>query len=46
MEILPSSAGRTIVRDGREEPLRHPGSTSWGAFGAWAADAAAGAAST
>ena len=46
-EILPSSAGRTIVRDGREEPLRHPGlDPFWGAFGAWAADAAAGAAST
>jgi hydrogenase maturation factor len=46
-EILPSAAGRTIVRDGREEPLRHPGlDPFWGAFGAWAADAAAGTTST
>jgi hydrogenase expression/formation protein HypE len=42
-EILPPAAGRTIVRDGREEPLRHPGlDPFWGAFGAWAADAAGG----
>jgi hydrogenase maturation factor len=39
-EILPLAAGRTIVRDARAEPLRHPGlDPFWGAFGAWAADA-------
>ena len=44
-EILPAAAGRTIVRGGRDEPLRHPGlDPFWGAFGAWAADAAAGVA--
>ena len=42
-EILPPTAARTIVREGREEPLRHPGlDPFWGAFGAWAADAASG----
>jgi hydrogenase maturation factor len=42
-EIRPLDAGRTIVIDGREEPLTHPGlDPFWGAFGAWAADAAAG----
>jgi hydrogenase expression/formation protein HypE len=45
-EILPAAAGRTIVRGDRDEPLRHPGlDPFWGAFGAWAADAAADAAS-
>jgi hydrogenase expression/formation protein HypE len=45
-ELLPSVEGRTLVRDGREEPLRHPGlDPFWGAFGAWAADAAGAAAS-
>jgi hydrogenase expression/formation protein HypE len=40
-EILPAPEGRTIVRDGGREPLRHPGlDPFWGAFGAWAADAA------
>jgi hydrogenase maturation factor len=40
-ELLPRSEGRTIVRDGREESLNHPGlDPFWGAFGAWAADAA------
>jgi len=40
-EILPAAEGRTIVRDGGREPLRHPGlDPFWGAFGAWAADAA------
>ena len=43
-EILPAAEGRTIVRDGGRKPLRHPGlDPFWGAFGAWAADAAAGA---
>jgi hydrogenase expression/formation protein HypE len=36
-EILDHGAGRTIVRDGVEEPLAHPGiDPFWGAFGAWA----------
>jgi len=43
-ELLPSDEGRTLVRDGREEPLTHPGlDPFWGAFGAWAADAVEGA---
>jgi hydrogenase expression/formation protein HypE len=45
-EILPAAAARTIVRGGRDEPLRHPGlDPFWGAFGAWAAEAAGGAGS-
>ncbi len=41
-EIRPVEDGRTIVRSGRDEPLTHPGlDPFWGAFGAWAADAAA-----
>ena len=41
-EILPPSDGRRIVLGGREEPLAHPGlDPFWGAFGAWAAEAAA-----
>jgi hydrogenase expression/formation protein HypE len=41
--IRPLDEGRTIVTEGREEPLTHPGlDPFWGAFGAWAADAAAG----
>jgi hydrogenase maturation factor len=44
-EILAPEDGRTIVRGDREETLAHPGlDPFWGAFGAWAADAAAGAA--
>jgi hydrogenase maturation factor len=40
-EILPKREDRTIVTGGREEPLTHPGlDPFWGAFGAWAADAA------
>ena len=36
-EILEPSAGRSIVRGGREEPLAHPGlDPFWAAFGAWA----------
>jgi hydrogenase expression/formation protein HypE len=42
-EIRALDEGRTVVRSGREEPLTHPGlDPFWGAFGAWAADAAAG----
>jgi hydrogenase expression/formation protein HypE len=37
-------AGRVLVDHGAETPLEHPGlDPFWGAFGAWAADAAAGA---
>ena len=43
-EILPPEDGRSIVIDGEERPLVHPGlDPFWAAFGAWAADAAAGA---
>ena len=39
-EILPDDEGRTLVVEGREQPLRHPGlDPFWGAFGAWAASA-------
>ena len=42
-EILSLDEGRTVVTEGREEPLTHPGlDPFWGAFGAWVADAAAG----
>jgi hydrogenase maturation factor len=42
-EIRPAEEGRTIVVEGHEQPLRHPGlDPFWGAFGAWAADAAGG----
>lgn len=41
-EILPAQDGRTVVVAGREEWLTHPGlDPFWGAFGAWATDAAA-----
>jgi hydrogenase maturation factor len=41
-EIRPPDEGRTVVTGGREEPLTHPGlDPFWGAFGTWAADAAA-----
>ena len=41
-EILSLDEGRTVITEGREEPLTHPGlDPFWGAFGAWAADAAA-----
>jgi hydrogenase expression/formation protein HypE len=44
-EIRALDEGRTIVIEGREEPLTHPGlDPFWGAFGAWAGDAAADAA--
>lgn len=39
-EVLDASAGRTLVVDGAEGPLEHPGlDPFWGAFGAWAAGA-------
>jgi hydrogenase maturation factor len=42
-EIRTLDEGRTLLTDGREEPITHPGlDPFWGAFGAWAADAAAG----
>ena len=43
-EIRPPHEGRTVVSGGTEEPLTHPGlDPFWGAFGTWAADAAAAA---
>jgi hydrogenase maturation factor len=40
-ELIPRAEGHRLVVDGREEPLVHPGlDPFWGAFGAWAADAA------
>ncbi|HTG47632.1 MAG TPA: AIR synthase family protein [Actinomycetota bacterium] len=43
-EVLPAEEGRTVVRGGDAVPLEHPGlDPFWGAFGAWAAEAAAGA---
>ena len=45
-ELLPADAGRTLERAGATEPLEHPGlDPFWGAFGAWAAEAAAGSGS-
>lgn len=39
-EVLEPSAGRTLLIDGVEGPLEHPGlDPFWGAFGAWAAGA-------
>jgi hydrogenase expression/formation protein HypE len=44
-EVLPIEDGRTLLAGGGEEPLTHPGlDPFWGAFGAWAAEAAGGAA--
>jgi hydrogenase expression/formation protein HypE len=44
-EILALDEGRTVVTGRREEPLTHPGlDPFWGAFAAWAADAAGGGA--
>jgi hydrogenase expression/formation protein HypE len=41
-QVLPPDAGRTLIRDGVEESLEHPGlDPFWGAFGAWATEAAA-----
>ena len=40
-ELRPAADGHRIVAEGREEQLLHPGlDPFWGAFGAWAADAA------
>ncbi len=40
-EVTEPEAGRTLVEDGAEQPLVHPGlDPFWGAFGSWAADAA------
>jgi hydrogenase expression/formation protein HypE len=40
-EIRPPDQSRTIVVEGHEQPLRHPGlDPFWGAFGRWAAEAA------
>jgi hydrogenase expression/formation protein HypE len=42
-EILEADRGRTIVVEGHEQPLRHPGlDPFWGAFGRWASEAASG----
>jgi len=42
-EIRGAGEGRTIVVEGHEQPLRHPGlDPFWGAFGRWAAEAASG----
>lgn len=44
-EMRPPDEGRTLVSGGVEEPFTHPGlDPFWRAFGAWAAEAAAGAA--
>jgi hydrogenase expression/formation protein HypE len=41
-EMTDRGAGRVLVDDGVETPLEHPGlDPFWGAFGTWAADAAA-----
>jgi hydrogenase expression/formation protein HypE len=41
--ILEADRGRTIVVEGHEQPLRHPGlDPFWGAFGRWAAESASG----
>jgi hydrogenase maturation factor len=38
-----TDTGRVLVEDGRERPLEHPGlDPFWGAFSAWASEAAAG----
>jgi hydrogenase maturation factor len=43
-ELRSPAYGHRMVIDGRDEPLTHPGlDPFWGAFGAWAADAAAAA---
>jgi hydrogenase maturation factor len=40
-ELRPAADGHRIAVEGREAPLSHPGlDPFWGAFGAWAADAA------
>jgi hydrogenase expression/formation protein HypE len=43
-EVTEASSGRVLVAGGRERELEHPGlDPFWGAFGSWAAEAAAGA---
>ena len=43
-EVTPPESGRLLADRGADRPLDHPGlDPFWGAFGAWAADAAAGA---
>ena len=43
-EVTEASSGRVLVAGGEERPLVHPGlDPFWGAFGVWAAEAAAGA---
>jgi hydrogenase maturation factor len=43
-EVTPMESGRVVTGGGSERPLDHPGlDPFWGAFGAWVADAAAGA---
>jgi len=35
--VAPGSAGRSLVVDGRSEPLAHPGADPfWAAYAAWA----------
>ena len=42
--VFDGPSGRVLVAGGRERPLVHPGlDPFWGAFGSWAAEAAAGA---
>jgi hydrogenase maturation factor len=42
-EVTERAAGRILVTEDGQRPLTHPGlDPFWGAFGAWAADAAAG----
>jgi hydrogenase expression/formation protein HypE len=44
-ELRPRADGHRVVVDGQEQPLTHPGlDPFWGAFGAWAVDAATAAA--
>jgi hydrogenase maturation factor len=41
-EVTDPASGRVLVESGAERPLEHPGlDPFWGAFGAWAAEAAA-----
>ncbi len=40
-EVVDASAGRTVLAEGGERPLEHPGlDPFWGAFGRWASEAA------
>jgi hydrogenase expression/formation protein HypE len=43
-DVTETSSGRILMTGGREQPLEHPGlDPFWAAFGAWTAEAAAGA---